>query len=382
MNPIMTSSSTVKSVLILRPDGIGDAVLFSGALAHLRRRWPVARIEMVTSSVTHELFALCPHLDRLWTWEAFRRGRLDWLVHARGNVRFGSLYRTLRDLAARVEGPFGRRYDLLLNPVRAVTPKIHDLVRRVRAAEKFGIAGDTLNQSAENDDAASALYTRRMRVEPDDLYVHELEISVQFLDWLNCPVDGVEDIHPTFWLGREATAVAERRVPRPSGARVLGLVPGSGLPRKCWPADRFVQVARNLDAFSDVVILGGPNERPVGKRLASLLVQDAPDMRVIDLTGRLSLRELVAVVARCDLVVGNDTGAMHMAVAQHRPTVVVMGGLPHKARFYPWSDPARHRAIYREGDAFERIAPDDVLDCVHDVLATQCRRGARTAVAV
>jgi len=101
--------------------------------------------------------------------------------------------------------------------------------------------------------------------------------------------------------------------------------------------------------------------------------------RALDLAGKTTLRELVCVIASCDLVVGCDTGATHMAVALGRPTVAVLGGVPHRARFYPWSDRTRHAAVYAEGEAFLQITPDEVLPLVERVMRGAAGEGVRRA---
>jgi ADP-heptose:LPS heptosyltransferase len=149
---------------------------------------------------------------------------------------------------------------------------------------------------------------------------------------------------------------------------VLGVVPGSGLARKRWPAERFAEVASRVCGFDVVVILGGKAEQQTGREIAGRLCRPGIHRTVINLAGRTTLRELVSALARCDLVVGSDTGAMHMAVALDKPTVVVLGAVPHRTRFYPWSDRARHQAVYGENEAFGRITPDEVLTRIDAVL--------------
>ena len=367
--PVITDSMPAPaSVLILRPDGVGDVVLFSGVLARIRGMWPSARIELVVSPVVH--------VDRLWSLDEFSAGPLDGIMNWRGNHRLRPLYRRARDLAARLTRPIGRRYDLLINPVRAAHAGLHDLVRRAESAEKIGIAGDRVNQDARTDADAEPWYSRRLRLVPDDTYTHELEITRRFLAWLGFPVPSVEDIHPTFWLSDDDIAAARRLLDAPPDASVLGVVPGSGMVRKCWPAERFAAVTTTVTGFSHIAILGGPADRAAAGVIEDSLTSQRPNLAVRNLAGRTTLRQLVAVVARCDALVGSDTGTMHMAVAQDRPTVVVLGGVPHRARFYPWSDPQRHRAVYREGVAFFQIDPDDVADCLCDLAANGHSRRA------
>ncbi|MDR3521960.1 MAG: glycosyltransferase family 9 protein [Acidocella sp.] len=87
------------------------------------------------------------------------------------------------------------------------------------------------------------------------------------------------------------------------------LVPGAALhrPEKRWPEAKFAALAAQLPMR--VVVVGSRSEAP----LAAVIRSFAP--QAIDLTGQTSLLELIAVISRATLAVGNDTGPMHMAAA-------------------------------------------------------------------
>ncbi|MEW6324596.1 MAG: D-glycero-beta-D-manno-heptose 1,7-bisphosphate 7-phosphatase, partial [Nitrospirota bacterium] len=89
---------------------------------------------------------------------------------------------------------------------------------------------------------------------------------------------------------------------------------------KRWPIDRYAELAARLIADGQAVVaLGGPAEQPLGRRLA------AGPGGVIDLTGRTSLREAMAVLALCRLAVSNDSGLLHVAAAVGTPTIGIFG---------------------------------------------------------
>ncbi len=101
------------------------------------------------------------------------------------------------------------------------------------------------------------------------------------------------------------------------------LVPGAAphRPEKRWPDAHFVALAASLAARGlAVVIVGTTAEAPLGTAIR----QATP--RVMDLTGRTSLPELAHVLGQAALVVGNDTGPMHLATAFARKAVVLFGG--------------------------------------------------------
>jgi heptosyltransferase-2 len=94
---------------------------------------------------------------------------------------------------------------------------------------------------------------------------------------------------------------------------------------KCWPTDRFAELANRLQANeaqgkADVILFGTPAEAPVSSAIAAGM-RRAP----IDLTGKTAINDLPALLSQCHLFIGNDSGAMHVAAAVGLPVVAVFG---------------------------------------------------------
>ncbi len=101
---------------------------------------------------------------------------------------------------------------------------------------------------------------------------------------------------------------------------IVGVVPGSNAPARRWSATRFSQLVGRLSAAgARCVVAGGPTET----RLSAQVAGGAED--AIDAGGETDLEGLAALLAVCDLVVGNDTGPLHMAGAMGTPTVTIWG---------------------------------------------------------
>jgi ADP-heptose:LPS heptosyltransferase len=101
------------------------------------------------------------------------------------------------------------------------------------------------------------------------------------------------------------------------------LHPGSGdnFPGRRWPTRRFGLVARRLvDAGAVVAVTGGRGEAALAREVA-----EAAERDVWDLSGRLDLRELVALLARARVLVSNDSGPVHLASALGVPVVALFG---------------------------------------------------------
>jgi heptosyltransferase-2/heptosyltransferase-3 len=120
----------------------------------------------------------------------------------------------------------------------------------------------------------------------------------------------------------------------------IALHPGSGSVIKRWRPGAWAEAISALCAPGEPVILtGGPSETGLTAAIARLSKRP-----VLDLAGRTELGALAAIQARCRLVIGPDSGPLHLAVAMGRPSLHLYG--PAAAgRFGPWGDPERHRVL-------------------------------------
>jgi heptosyltransferase-2 len=91
---------------------------------------------------------------------------------------------------------------------------------------------------------------------------------------------------------------------------------------KCWPPDRFAELANRLQAQSgtDIILFGTLAESPVSSAIAAGMHRSP-----IDLTGKTAINDLPALLSQCHLFIGNDSGAMHVAAAVGLPVVAVFG---------------------------------------------------------
>ena len=108
-------------------------------------------------------------------------------------------------------------------------------------------------------------------------------------------------------------------LPPSGGRRWIAIAPGSKMPAKIWPSERFAVVVSRLIEQFDVwpIVVGGTEDRVVGEELLRAWG------RGYVAAGELSLRASAAALSRCRLYLGNDTGAMHLAVAVRVPCIAV-----------------------------------------------------------
>ncbi|MBE3069354.1 MAG: lipopolysaccharide heptosyltransferase II [Planctomycetes bacterium] len=143
--------------------------------------------------------------------------------------------------------------------------------------------------------------------------------------WLGLPVP--EDPRPRLYVGEEAERFARAALARygvgPDDV-VVGLNPGAKFgSSKCWPVEHFARLAERLQESlgCKILLFAGPGEDVLADRIVragrARLINTGPD--------RVDLARLKPLVRRCNLLVTNDTGPRHYAVAFDVPTVVIMG---------------------------------------------------------
>jgi ADP-heptose:LPS heptosyltransferase len=140
------------------------------------------------------------------------------------------------------------------------------------------------------------------------------------------------------------------------GAGYLCVHPGARFPSRRWPAQRFAAAADALATMGLRVVLTGTE----GEAALTRAVRSAMSASTIDLTGRLTLGALAALVQDAALVLCNDTGMSHVAAAVGTRSVVVASG-SEVARWAP-RDAHRHRVLWHDRPC---------RPCAHEVCPTQ-----------
>jgi heptosyltransferase-2 len=172
-------------------------------------------------------------------------------------------------------------------------------------------------------------------------WVPKVQVYSSLLEHLGCA--GADDRRPEVFTSPEDEAQAEKLLAargRDAGRPLLAIVPGAAYgASKLWPPERFGRVADALAASRrlQAVLLTGPGEEPIGAEIARAmkerpisfrpfeLPQGGPEQSRMGREGEVSFGALKAIVRRSALMICNDTGPRHLAIAYHIPVVVLMG---------------------------------------------------------
>ena len=329
-------------ILLFKPGAIGDLLQLSPAIRAIHACVPGAKVSlMVGNTATAELFAHDPLVEELLVFDK------------KGEHRS---WRTFCELRKRLRS---RRFDLVVNYQRSNLKGwlllSASMPCRVLVYHK---ARGRIVHAVENHLEAVAPLGIDPRATDHSLKLHL----------------GTEDIS---WAGE----LLERE--KLDGRLLVALVPGTSHHLKRWSEERFAELAHRLDSELGVasIIVGGPHDRA----LADVVLAKAAGARVVDLTGRASLRQTGAVLARCAVAVSGDTGPMHMATAVDTRVIALFGpadplrtgpvGEGHivlkagEVSCVPCRSLKCHHVPYME--CMERITVDVVLEAVKQVLSNR-----------
>jgi heptosyltransferase-2 len=265
-------------VVVRAPNWLGDVVLSLGAVRDVRRQFPSARLEILARPSVAGLYDAVPEVDAVRT--------------SRGTGADARALRGAFDAAVLLPNSFGSA----LATWRAAIPERWGYAtdgRRLLLTRAVAVPATVLGES-------QVYYYRAM------LAAVGFTVSASPDNSLQCPDD---------WRTRGS----ERFGARPRIALSPGAAFGSA---KRWRPERFAAVgdalARARDA--EVVILGAASDRALGEAIAAQMTSHP---RV--LCGQTTLAELIAILADAELLITNDSGAMHVAAALGTPLVAVFG---------------------------------------------------------
>ena len=147
---------------------------------------------------------------------------------------------------------------------------------------------------------------------------------------------------------------------------IIGIAPGAGVSWGCdahlkhWPAVRFGQLADRIinDFGAKIAILGDESERPIADIIINTMHNQA-----IDLVGKTSLEELSAVINNLHILIANDGGPLHIAVALGKKTVSFFGPVdPTVYGPYPY-DEKRHIVLRKNLECSPCYVKFHLLSC-------------------
>lgn len=301
-------------IVVRGTNWIGDAVMTIAALREIRRIFRDSQIALLVKPWVAGLFAAADYIDELIAPQ-------DWVKDGVGD--YLCVQRLLREY----------RFDAAILLPNAASSALLAWSARIPRRAGFATGGRSLLLT----DAIPLTKETKCGFQ---LFSYLRLVSEIEKRWVGA--DTVRFDHPRYELelgareraqGRELLAAHGLRPGQP----VVAMVPGSTNSRaKRWLPSRFAEAAEALrEKFgAQIILMGAAGDRETGEQVTAQSRE-----QIGNLIGRTSLRETIAILANCDLVISNDTGPAHIAAALRRPVLTIFGPTNFNS-IRPYSDTA------------------------------------------
>jgi len=277
---------SVKSVLALRLDRLGDLITTLPALELLRKALPEARIELAVGSWNEPVARRLPFIDGIRVVDA------PWSAWGK-KASFGGARAAL--------GRDG--FDLAI-----------DFQGDVRVLALMALSGAKL-RAGYGDTGGDYLLTHRGRWNENRSWYDQ---NVDLVRALFPEIAPSDPIHPYNFVTnedrREAALLVDAVKPP-----LIGIHPSAGRSLKEWEPEKYAALADRLSEFATVVLTGSDSDRPLVERIL-----EKATTRPAKLVG-MALPTFAAVIERLDAFVTGDTGPMHLSHAVGTPNIAIFG---------------------------------------------------------
>jgi heptosyltransferase-3 len=307
--------SAVARALVVKLRHHGDVLLTSPVFSVLKHYAPHAELDALVYGETAEMLGDHPAIANIYTIDRAWK-RKPWPARARHE------WELMQQLRA-------RRYDLLIHLTESYRGALLALwlAPRASVAQRYHRRGRFWNR----------IFTHVYSIPQKPR--HRVELHLDALRRIGLhPLP--EERRLTLIPGEEAEASVDGLLRQANLAhgQFIQLHPTSRWLFKSWPIDKYAALVDALQAGGErVVLTAAPAEQELQFAHAVIAAASAP---VVDLTGRLTLKQLAALTARAKCFVGVDSAPMHIAAAMNTPTVALFGP-SGDLEWGPWQVPAK-----------------------------------------
>ena len=263
--------------LIIRPGGIGDAVLLFPALKTLKENYPNSQIDVLAEKRNSDVFKFCCYVDNLFLYDS---------------LNFFTI--------------FQRTYDLVID-----TEQWHKLSSVIgyltKAPQRIGF----------NTNNRAKLHTTSVDYSQKDYEVNS------FLNLVSVVCNKVAEFNPNeqfIKLRKNETFLGTLKT---SNQVKVGIFFGATVNERKWGIENFSRLTNKLiEKGFAVIVLGGKADKADMNHYSSQITKKD---NLIDLVGKTSLEETACVISKLDVLVSGDSGLMHLAYALGIKTVSLFG---------------------------------------------------------
>jgi heptosyltransferase-2 len=305
-------------ILVVRYRFIGDTILTIPFLRNLRRAYPDAQIDMLAGPVSGDVLLNCPYIDNLIVFDTTKK-------HAYENIN-----QEKKSFFSYIKFIKNNNYD-----------KTYVLKRSLSSAFLVFCAG-IKERIGFNTECRGFLLTKKVPYIKDR---HEIEC---FLDVLRADNIPVIDNYLEEWISKEShTKIDEilRQHDIKDNPKVL-VHATTGNTNKLWPLENFAKLIEYLANTKKCQIFytGTEQDFQTYEKIHKLIKQDLA-VKPVNLCGKLSIQDSMALISKINMVIGIDSGTLHIAAALNIPVIGIYGPM-NPVKWKAWGD--IHTILYTD----------------------------------
>lgn len=350
---ISKSGEEIKNIIWLRTDSIGDNILASSMLKHIKKEFPEANLTVVCQDHIKELYEFSPYADHII---GFNKTKMVTNLDYK-NYIFKKINK--------------KEADLFLNSIYSSEPLTHEFVFSSNASIKVGFNGDLSNISENDKEKCNLFYTHL--IQPHTLNIPEIKRHKEFLAaiGINCNTISTE-----IWLTDEDEKWADKFFEMNDLKPQETIAVYAGAQHTLRIYEKFGEALKGLSDKNEyhMILLGGKDDIVYNEH-----IENEIEKNIINLTGTISLRKSAAILRRCRISIGTETALAHIACAVGTKNIVLLGG-GHFGRFLPYSElttlitlpldcyGCNWNCIYKTAHCVKDIDPEIISEVVQNML--------------
>jgi len=301
----------VDKILIIQPSSIGDVVYSLPLVRGLREQYPKATLSFLVEETAAPIVTCNPNLD-----EVIVLPRGEWVEEFKRSV-FKEVVSKVTTFIKELQK---RAFDLVINLHAA--PRCAYLTKLLLPKNVSGLSVDEFGQPLMMGSVwivhkyyitTNALMQDLRRLSLPELYMKIGGGMPKIRKEVPIVIDStverrIDDLLGSLGIGR--------------GQLLIGLNPGANFAARRWPPERYARLGDILlrEYGAKVIIFGGQDDLELVERIVEMMEEEP-----VNLAGKTDLKELTALIKRCDHLITNDTGPMHIAGTCKTKTIVLTG---------------------------------------------------------
>jgi len=282
------------NILIVRTDRIGDVILTTPAVVALRQAYPKACITIMVTPATREIVDGNPNLDEVIVYE--QKG---------AHKGFSGYWKFIAELRE-------RKFDLAI---------IYHTKKRFNLI--CFLAGIP-NRVGFQNNKFGFLLTHKIKDTRPLGDKHEYEYCLEVLKHLGVDARARELFFPLhqdseIWV---ENFLRQNDLRGRDSQKLIAVHPGASCISKRWLPERFAELIEKLFWHYDaqIILVGGPETKSISDAIKSKVKAS-----ILDVTGQTTVSQLASLLKRCHLLISNDSGPVHVAVAVGTPVISIFG---------------------------------------------------------